>query len=64
MPIMIFQQRRPVSGPSVLVLHKDPSAHEIVTSVMPSVFACSYIKPSTSLDTADVHSSSMAYDGR
>lgn len=39
-------------------------AYEIVTSVMPRAFACSYISPSTSLDTAEVHSSRTANCGR
>jgi hypothetical protein len=38
--------------------------YEMVTRVMPMDLACSYINPSTSLDTAEVHSSSIAYDGR
>ena len=36
----------------------------MVTSVMPSDLACSYINPSTSDDTAEVHSSRMAKAGR
>lgn len=38
--------------------------YEIVISVIPSDFACSYISPSTSDETAEVHSSRIAYDGR
>jgi hypothetical protein len=36
--------------------HRDIHRREIVISVIPSDFACSYIRPSTSLDTALVHS--------
>jgi hypothetical protein len=35
-----------------------PYRSEIVINVMPSDFACSYIWPSTSEDTAEVHSRS------
>ena len=34
--------------------------YEMVTNVIPSDFACSYISPSTSDETADVHSSRKA----
>lgn len=38
--------------------------YEIVIKVIPIDLACSYINPSTSLDTAEVHSSRIAYEGR
>jgi hypothetical protein len=43
---------------------KRREANEIVIKVIPIDLACSYINPSTSLDTAEVHSSSIAFDGR
>lgn len=39
-------------------------ADEMVIKVIPIDLACSYINPSTSLDTAEVHSSRIAYEGR
>ena len=45
-------------------LGKEGAADEMVIKVIPIDLACSYIKPSTSLDTAEVHSSRTAYDGR
>jgi len=39
-------------------------ADEMVIKVIPIDLACSYINPSTSLETAEVHSSRIAYDGR
>ena len=36
---------------------------EMVMRVMPMSLACAYIKPSTSVETADVHSSNTAKDG-
>lgn len=41
---------------------KGPYRSEIVISVMPIDFACSYIRPSTSLDTALVHSTKGRYN--
>lgn len=35
----------------------EAATHEIVIRVMPIDLACSYMRPSTSVDTADVHSS-------
>lgn len=35
-------------------------AHEMVINVIPSDLACSYMSPSTSDDTAEVHSSRKA----
>ena len=48
----------------VLYQGKNRRADEMVTKVIPIDLACSYISPSTSLDTAEVHSSRIAYDGR
>jgi hypothetical protein len=43
---------------------KGKEADEMVIKVIPIDLACSYINPSTSLETAEVHSSRMAYEGR
>jgi hypothetical protein len=51
-------------GTKIRRLGNGESTHEIVISVIPSDFACSYINPSTSDETAEVHSSRIAYDGR
>lgn len=73
MAVVILQQGRPMPARAHLVSFANFQsrsgrflfvAYEIVTSVMPRAFACSYISPSTSLDTAEVHSSRTANCGR
>lgn len=55
-------QRRCVSFTAFQISkeRRDEVADEMVTRVMPSALACSYINPSTSLETAEVHSSRIA----
>lgn len=66
MAIVILQQGGSVTDATCQRKRKDTKGQtcEIVTRVIPRDLACSYISPSTSDDTAEVHSSRMAKVGR
>ena len=57
---MVFEQRGSMAILSAEVGEGRQGADEMVIRVIPIDLACSYIKPSTSLDTAEVHSSRIA----
>jgi hypothetical protein len=51
-------------GHELSLRERKAGTDEMVIKVIPIDLACSYINPSTSLDTAEVHSSRIAYEGR
>ena len=57
---MVFEQRGSMAMLSAEVGRGRKVTDEMVIRVIPIDLACSYINPSTSLDTAEVHSSRIA----
>jgi len=62
-PVVVLEQGRAV--PKIVSFESEWfKAYEMVIRVIPIDFACSYMRPSTSVDTAEVDSSSTPYVGR